>query len=114
MSNAIAIYNQTLMRLVVEALAVDFWNSFFCFYWNSNLFFIELVTYFFFQTFLGEWGGAREGQAPRTLYMHICIWKNEISTSFYWNINQLIFTENEISTSKKTNLSSEKTKMSSQ
>ena len=47
-----------------------------------------------FQNFLkllGEWGGAREGQAPRTMYMHICICKNEILTTLERNINQLIF-----------------------
>ena len=85
-------------------VAVVFWNSYFCFYWNSCFLISEPVFYwtsffynwnsylFFLSNFLG-WVGrlAREGKAPRTLYMHICIWKAEISTSFSWNINQLIF-----------------------
>ena len=106
----------TLWASLVEALAlVFFWNS--CFFieqllsslLNSCLVISVAVSFnllnslFYLKTFKpsGEWGGAREGQAPRTLYMHICIWRGQISTSFGPNINHLIFCEGQILTSKK-------------
>ena len=79
-----------LAFVLLEQLFLIYWSSFFLIYWSSCL----VIFFYYFktpQTFSGEWGGAREGQAPRTLYMHICIWKAEILTTFYWNINHFIF-----------------------
>ena len=116
---------QRIERVWVGALALFYWNSFFyfcssflfvivsfCFYWIS-LFFVfwtsflsvtVAVIYFLFQNFfklLGEWGGAREGQAPRTMYIHMYMkgpninqfWAKYQPAHFCWerNINHLIF-----------------------
>ena len=68
--------------------------------------FVFCSSFFYFIFFSNFWvsGAACPlGQSPTNLYMNICIRKAEISTSFYWNIDQLIFLKAEISTSKKTN-----------
>ena len=71
-----------------------YWTNCFLFSWNS-FFLFEAVDYYFdfktFQNFRGVGRLAREGQAPRTLYMHICIWKDEIITSIERNSNHFFF-----------------------
>ena len=67
--------------------------------------FIVVVSFWFLSKLYWWVGRLPWGPSPTNLYMHICIWMDEISTSLGWNINQLIFLKNEIVTSKKTNLS---------
>ena len=88
--------------LVIFWSSCLYWNNFF-FYWTScfieQLFFCFIEQFLvisensnlFFSNFLGWVGRCLLGPSPTPLYMHMCIWRGQIITSFGPNIDHLFF-----------------------
>ena len=96
-ANAVAISLKRILRLRVEVLAIDFWNSSY-FYWSICFIFTGIVSFYFYwnslfflSNFLGEWGGLPVRAKPHEPVYFICIWKDEITTSLERNNYHLIF-----------------------
>ena len=76
-------------NFLLEQLFISYWNSYWNICWSSCLSVIEsvieaVIDYFFISKLSQtSWvsGAAHVSAKPTHLYMHICIWKNEITTS---------------------------------